>query len=632
MLDSASGGPILNVVSSLSERSWLWRIGCDRTAYAIAQRLDLPEIVARVLAARDVGVDEAADFLAPTLRALLPDPATMIDMDAAAHRLARAVRARETVAVFGDYDVDGACSAAILILFLRALGCRVIPYVPDRLAEGYGPNGPALLRLAGLGASLIVCVDCGTSAQDAFGVLRGGTDVLVLDHHKAEGPPPPVHATVNPNRLDCRSGLAHLCAAGVAFMTAVATLRVLRRAGALDGSEPDLMGLLDLVALATVCDVMPLTGLNRAFVTQGLRVMARRARPGLAALLEVALATICDVMPLTGLNRALVAQGLRVMGRRARPGLAALMEVAGTREAPTAMTCGYALGPRINAGGRISEADLGLRLLLCEDPVDARALAERLDAVNRQRQTVEAGVLAAALEEADAQAQAGRSVLLVCGAKWHPGVVGIVAGRIKERFNRAACVGGVSDGVVRGSGRSVPGHDLGAAIIAARQAGLLTTGGGHAMAAGFSLAPDRVGALHEFLCARLPMRPGAPRRPYLYADAVVSCAGATRHLAEHLARLSPFGAGNDEPLLVVPDVRVVRTERLGNDGNTIRAQVQDETRARLKTLLFRAGDGKLGRALDDRTSRLHLAGHLRAELWQGQVSAGFCVVDAAPSA
>ncbi len=590
MLNSVfSGGPVLNVGSSLTERSWLWRMGCDRTAYAIAQRLDLPEIVGRVLAAREVGVDDAADFLSPTLRALLPDPATMIDMDAASHRLARAIGARETIAVFGDYDVDGACSAAIMTLFLRAFGCPVIPYVPDRLAEGYGPNGPALLRLASQGASLIVCVDCGTSAHGALGVLHGAADILVLDHHKAEGPPPAVHATVNPNRLDCRSGLTHLCAAGVAFMTAVATLRVLRRAGALDGPEPNLFALLDLVALATVCDVMPLTGLNRALVTQGLRIMSRRGRPGLAA----------------------------------------LMEVAGTRDSPTAMTCGFALGPRINAGGRISEADLGLRLLLCEDALDARALAERLDAVNRQRQTVEAGVLAAAVDEADRQMQAGRAVLLVSGAKWHPGVVGIVAGRLREKFNRVACVGGLADGVIRGSGRSVPGHDLGTAIIAARQAGLLATGGGHAMAAGFSLDPSRAEALHDFLCERMPVQPGAPSRPHLYADAVVSCAGATRSLSEHLARLSPFGTGNDEPLLIVPDVRVARTERLGNDGNTVRAFVQDEAGGRLKTLLFRAGDGPLGRALDDRTSRLHLAGHLRAEAWQGQVSASFFVVDAA---
>ncbi len=599
MLDSAStGGPVLAVADSLSGRAWVWRSGCDRTGFAIAERLEVPEIVGRILAARHVTLDGAADFLNPTLRALLPDPAVMIDMEAAADRLAHAARRQETVAVFGDYDVDGACSAAILTLFLRHFGCPVLPYVPDRLAEGYGPNAAALRRLAGQGASLVVCVDCGTSAHEALAALSGVAHVLVLDHHKAEGPPPPVHATVNPNRLDCGSGLRHLCAAGVAFMTAVATLRVLRRAGALDGrAEPALMSLLDLVALATVCDVMPLTGLNRALVAQGLRVMGRRTRPGLAALMDVS----------------------QKSGTQAR-------------DAPTAMTCGFGLGPRINAGGRISEADLGLRLLLCEDALDARLLAERLDAVNRQRQTVEAGVLAAAMEEAGRQVQAGCSVLLVCGERWHPGVVGIVAGRLRERFHRVACVGGVVDGVIRGSGRSVAGHDLGAAIIAARQSGLLTTGGGHAMAAGFSMRPDQQAALHAFLCERLPTASDAPSRPHLGVEAIVSAGGATLDLAQHLARLAPFGTANEEPTIVVPDLRVVKTDRLGNDGNTIRAIVQAEGGARLKTLLFRAGDSQLGQALDDRAGgRLHLAGHLRAETWNGNTSVSFCVLDGAPA-
>ena len=509
------GGPILNVTSSLSGRSWLWRTGCERTGFAIAQRLELPEIVGRVLAARNVTLDEAADFLAPRLRAVLPDPAILRDMAAASDRLAAAIARSETVAVFGDYDVDGACSAALLTLFLRGLGCTVLPYVPDRMAEGYGPNPAALQRLAAQGATLVVCVDCGTAAHDALAVLRGQADVIVLDHHKAEGLPPPVLATVNPNRLDCTSGLRHLCAAGVTFMVAVATLRVLRRDGFFTArAEPDLMGLLDLVALATVC----------------------------------------DVMPLTGLNRALVAQGLRVLGRRARPGLAALLAVAQARDAPTAMTCGFGLGPRINAGGRISEADLGLRLLLCEDPLDARLLAERLDAVNRQRRTVEAGMLQAAMEEAGGQMAAGHAVLMVHRNGWHPGVVGIVASRLKDAFNRPACVSGLADGVIKGSGRSVQGSDLGAAVISARQAGLLATGGGHAMAAGYSLDPAKVDAFQAFLRARLPLAADAPSQPSLYAEAIVSAGGAGLELAQHLARLAPFGAGNEEPVIVVPDV------------------------------------------------------------------------------
>jgi single-stranded-DNA-specific exonuclease len=582
---------VLDVASSLTDRSWVWRPAEDRAGLAIAGRLGVPEIVGRVMAARDIGIDDAADFLAPTLRALLPDPDRMTDMPAASARLAEAVRRQEVVAVFGDYDVDGACSAALLTLFLRGLGCAVLPYVPDRLAEGYGPNPAALLRLAESGATLVVCVDCGTSAHAALEVLRGRADGIVLDHHKAEGPPPAVLATVNPNRLDDGSGLTNLCAAGVAFMTSVAVLRALRRSGFFAArAEPDLLGLLDLVALATVC----------------------------------------DVMPLTGLNRALVAQGLKVMGRRERPGLAALMDVAQTRGAPSAMTCGYGLGPRINAGGRISEADLGLRLLLCEDRLEATALAERLDAVNRQRQTVEAGVLAVAEAAAEAQVAAGHGVLLVCGATWHPGVVGIVAGRLREKFFRPACVGGTADGVIKGSGRSVPGLDLGAAVIAARQSGLLATGGGHAMAAGFSLSPEREAEFHAFLCERLPSPAGRLRRPPVQVEACVAASGATLALAQTLARLAPFGTANEEPVLAVPDVRVVKCDRLGNDGNTLRAFVEAEGGGkRLKTLLFRAGDGPLARALEDRGARLHLAGHVRAESFNGTTSVGLCIVDAA---
>ncbi len=594
MLDSTwTGGPVLSVETSLTGRRWVWRPAEDRAGFAIAQRLGVPEIVGRVLAARDVGLDDAADFLAPTLRALLPDPGRLADMPQAASRLAAAIRSGETVAVFGDYDVDGACSAALLTLFLRGLGCTVLPYVPDRLVEGYGPNAPALEKLAASGATLVICTDCGTSAHTALAVLHGRADVIVLDHHKAEGPPPPVLATVNPNRLDDTSGLKHLCAAGVAFMTAIATLRVLRAQNFFGARpEPDLLGLLDLVALATVCDVMPLTGLNRAFVAQGLRVMARGTRPGLAALLAVAQ----------------------------------------TRGTPTAMSCGFALGPRINAGGRISEADLGLRLLLTEDPLDARALAERLDAINRQRQMVEAGVLAAAEAVAAAQVAQGHAILLVCGANWHPGVVGIVAGRLREKFNRPACVGGIEAGLIKGSGRSVPGVDLGAAVIAARQSGFLATGGGHAMAAGFSLEPRRETDFAAFLRDRLALPEGAPARPHLPVEAVVSAGGATLDLAHQLGRLAPFGCANEEPVIVVPSCRVTKCDRLGNDGNTLRAFLEGDG-GRLKALLFRAGDGALAQALLRRGgTKLHLAGHLRAETFNGRESVGFALVDGAVAA
>lgn len=581
---------VLKVTESLSGRFWRARLGDERTALGLAQRLAVPEVVGRVLAARGVGIDEAADFLTPTLRALLPDPATLIDMDIAAARLAHAVMHTETIGIFGDYDVDGACGTAVLAHFLRDFGCTILPHIPDRQREGYGPNEQALLSLHARGASLVVCVDCGTAAGDILASLHGLADVLVLDHHKAEGPPPAVLATVNPNRLDCPSGLRNLCAAGVAFMAAIATLRALRRAGYFaTRPEPDIKPLLDLVALATVCDVMPLTGLNRALVTQGLKYL----------------------------------------GSRSRIGIAALLDVAQTRDRPSAMTCGFALGPRINAGGRISEAGLGLELLLTDDSLHARALAERLDAANRQRQTVEAGVLDAALRAAEAQMEAGHPVLLVSGAGWHPGVVGIVAGRLKEKFNRPSCVGALTDGLIKGSGRSVPGADLGAAIIAARQAGLLATGGGHAMAAGFSLQEAHQAPLHAFLSERLAHVLHLPPRPHLDVEAVVSPAGANLELARALGRLAPFGHGNEEPVLVLPNIRVARVDRLGNDGNTLRAMV-DGGGSTLKAMLFRAGDGPVATALLNRSGgQLHLAGTLRAESWNGRESASFVIQDAA---
>jgi single-stranded-DNA-specific exonuclease len=591
--DPASlSGPVDGGERGLSGRRWVWRTGEDRIAFGIAQRLGVPEIVGRLLAARGVGVEAAAAFLEPTLRVLLPDPSLLIDMDAAADRLAAAVVRGETVGVFGDYDVDGACSAALMVTWLRAMGCTVVHHVPDRMKEGYGPNGPALLSLVARGARLIVCVDCGTAAAEALAVVHGSADVIVLDHHKSEGPPPAILATVNPNRLDCTSGLTTLCAAGVAFLTVVAATRALRRQGYFNGRpEPDLMALLDLVALATVCDVMPLHGVNRALVYQGLRVMARRARPGVAALLEVTQA----------------------------------------REKLSAFTCGYALGPRINASGRIDEADLGLRLLLCEDRIEALALAERLDGINRQRQEVEAGMLEHAMHAASLQAETGSAVLVVAGEGWHPGVVGIVSGRIKERFNRPACVAGIAAGMAKGSGRSVPGVDLGGAVIAARQVGILTTGGGHPMAAGFSLPADRVDAFRAFLNERLAAAAALPSAVDLLIEGALSVPGATLELARQLERLAPFGAGNDEPVLVLRRARVIRADRVGREASSIRVFLEGEGGGpRLKAMLFRARDGALSQALLSRDRvPLHVAGYLRVEAWNGAESPGFVITDAA---
>ncbi len=547
----------------------------------------------RLLAARGIGIDDAANFLEPTLRVLLPDPSIMADLDIAADRLADAVRRGETVAVYGDYDVDGACSAALMVGFLRALGCFVHQHVPDRIKEGYGPNALALAGLVARGASLIVCVDCGTAAAVALAAVASPVEVIVLDHHKAEGPPPPILATVNPNRLDDGSGLTHLCAAGIAFLTAVATVRALRRLGFFAGRpEPDLIMQLDLVALATVCDVMPLIGLNRAFVCQGLKVMARRSRPGIAALLDVTQA----------------------------------------RAKLNAATCGYALGPRINAGGRISEADLGLRLLLTEDRLEALALAEKLESVNRMRQDVEAGITNAAMLAAEAQVGTGRAVVLVSGHGWHPGVVGIVAGRIKERFNRPACVAGFADGLGKGSGRSVPGIDLGAAVIAARQRGLLVTGGGHPMAAGFSVRAERLEAFHTYLDEGLAAASVLPSAADLLIEGSLTVSGATVEVARHLERLAPFGAGNEEPVLVLHRARVVRADRVGREANSIRAFVEGECGGpRLKAMMFRAKEGGLADVLLARADGvpLHLAGHLRAEEWNGADHLCFVISDAA---
>jgi single-stranded-DNA-specific exonuclease len=582
------------VQQSLSGRAWVWRSAQEeRVGQGIAQALGVPELIGRLLAARGVSAEQAADFLDPTLRAMLPDPSCMIDMDAAAARLADAVMARECVGVFGDYDVDGACSSALMVTVLRQFGCEVLYHVPDRMLEGYGPNSNALRGMAERGASLLVCVDCGTGAHDAFAPLHNLAEVLVFDHHKAEGPPARIHATVNPNRLDCTSGLTAICATAVAFIACIALLRELRRRGFFaNRAEPDLREFLDLVALATICDVMPLTGLNRALVTQGLRVMARRTRPGIAALLDVAKVT----------------------------------------EAPTAMNCGFALGPRINASGRIAESDMGVRLLLAEDPDDAAQLAQTLDEVNRQRQAVEATIMEAAMAQAEAQVAAEQTVILLAQAEWHPGVVGIVAGRIKEKFNRPALVAGIVDGLAKGSGRSVPGLDLGAAVIAARQSGLLKTGGGHPMAAGFSVEEAGLGELHAFLNERLAGEAPLPGLEALTLEGVLGMSNADAALAQMVARLGPFGTGNAEPIFVLPRARVVKADRIGKDGNTIRAMVEGEGGGRLKALLFRAKEGPLADALSRvGGAPLHLAGYLRAESWQGRVSAGFFITDAAPA-
>ncbi|KAA0581045.1 single-stranded-DNA-specific exonuclease RecJ [Azospirillum sp. B21] len=588
----------LNVANSLSGKRWQARPCDERQAQALTQGRGLPEIVGRVLAARGVTDETCETFLNPTLKALLPDPSRFRDMDPAAERIARAIRDGEPVAVFGDYDVDGATSAALLRRFFRALGADIRVYVPDRIKEGYGPNAAALLRLKGEGVRLVVTVDCGISAFAALeAAADAGLEVVVLDHHAAEPRLPPAVALVNPNRLDEDGTYRTLCAAGVTFITIVAVNRALRQCGFYrDRPEPNLMEWLDLVALGTVCDVVPLTGLNRALVAQGLKVMARRANPGLAA----------------------------------------LSDVAGVKEKPDAYHAGYVLGPRVNAGGRVGASDLGARLLSTDDPIEAMELAQRLEGHNAERRTIEQAVLDEALERVAAEGGRETDLVFVTGVGWHPGVIGIVAARLKERYSRPACVVALeeaADGTVIGkaSGRSVRGVDLGSAVIAARQEGLLLAGGGHRMAAGFTVAGDKIDALRDFLHSRISEQvSAAPLVPTLELDGALSVGGASVGLVTMLDKLGPYGTGNSEPRFAIADARVVRADVVG--ANHVRCILQGNDGARLKAIAFRALDSDMGQALlTGRGTPFHLAGVLRIDRWNGSEGVQLLIDDAAPA-
>jgi single-stranded-DNA-specific exonuclease len=586
-------GAFLGVERSYCGRRWRRRAGDERQGLAIAQRLSVPEIVGRLLAARHLDVDTAPSYLSPTLRALLPDPSLFRDMDRAAARLLQAITGGESIAVFGDYDVDGATSAALLHRFFAAIGISLRLYIPDRLTEGYGPNAPALLRLKEEGMAVVITVDCGITAFAPLqAAAAAGLSVIVLDHHVAEPELPMAAAVVNPSRLDETAGHRQLAAVGVTFLLVVALNRALRQAGWYGTSrpEPDLKQWLDLVALGTVCDVVPLTGINRALVTQGLKVLARRGNIGLAALADAA----------------------------------ALKETPGTYH------LGFILGPRINAGGRIGAADLGVRLLTTEDASEAASLARQLDALNTERRAIEQAVLDAAIAQVEGRAGPRQAMVLASAEGWHPGVIGIVAGRLKERYGRPACVVATAGGIGKGSGRSVNGLDLGSAVIAARQAGLLINGGGHAMAAGFTVAADRVAALGEFLNERLEAASGGAIVPVLDIDGTLASAAATVELAQLVARLGPFGSGNPEPRFAVTDLRVIRGEVVG-DGH-VRAILAGGTGGRLKAIAFRSAGDPLGRALlSGGGAPLHLAGTLRLDSWQDRDGVQFVVDDAAPA-
>jgi single-stranded-DNA-specific exonuclease len=585
---SVGSAAFLGVERSLSGRRWLARPGDERLAATLSQRLGLPELVGRVLAARGVGLDAAEAFLNPTLRDFLPDPSHLKDMDKAAERVARAVTGGETIAVFGDYDVDGATSSALLANALRAAGAAVRVYIPDRIREGYGPNAAALLKLQAEGVSLVVTVDCGTTAFAPLeAAAEAGLEVIVVDHHEGEAALPRAYAVVNPNRLDETSPHGHLAAVGVAFLLAVAVNRVLKAAGR---PVPDLLRWLDLVALGTVCDVVSLTGVNRALVTQGLKVMARRANIGLAA----------------------------------------LADMAGVKERPDAYHLGYVMGPRVNAGGRVGEAGLGTALLSADDAAEAAEMARRLDGYNKDRQEIEAHVLLEAIEQVEGRPDDGLPLLLAVGEGWHPGVIGIVAGRLKERYGRPACVVAMEGDEGKGSGRSVTGLDLGAAIIAARQAGILRAGGGHAMAAGFTVPRDRLDEFRNFLAGRLQAQLTGELVPVLELDGALDCGGVTVDLVETLKQLGPFGAGNAEPRFAVAAARVVKADVVGNGH--VRCILAGAGGQRLKSIAFRAADSELGHALlTSQGTTFHLAGTLRADTWQGSTSVQLVVEDGAPA-
>ena len=585
---------VLSVEKSVIGKRWVFAQTDERLAAGVAQAHDLPEMVSRILVSRGVGFDDVTEFLTPTLKAQLPDPSTLQDMDKAAERIASAIMTGEKVAVFGDYDVDGATSSALLKRFFKSQGRDLRVYIPDRITEGYGPNANAMLQLHSEGMRLVIAVDCGITAFEPLAIgASAGLDIIVLDHHRAEPKLPPVHAVVNPNRLDDTSGQGHMAAVGVTFLTIVAVNRLLRAQGWYNEQrpEPRILQWLDIVALGTVCDIVPLTGVNRAFVAQGLRIMAMRLNPGLTA----------------------------------------LSDLAAVSEAPTAFHAGFVFGPRVNAGGRVGESNLGWRLLATDDTLEARVLAKKLHEYNAERKHIEEDVIENAVAYVEEKIT-DDLVILAAGEGWHPGVIGIVAARIKEKYNRPTCIVSFDDrDIGKASARSVAGIDLGAAIIAAKDAGLLIAGGGHKMAAGFTVARAKFAALCEFLNAHVREQlKGATFAPELRLDSVLSTPALTIDLVDKLAMLAPYGAGNSEPRFALTGVKVVRATVVGE--RHVSCYIQDTAGgASIKGIAFRAMDTELGPLLlKGGNAPMHLAGHATINTWQGKRSVNFQIVDACP--
>ncbi|TCD12399.1 single-stranded-DNA-specific exonuclease RecJ [Oricola cellulosilytica] len=586
-----NGKAFLGVERSAKQRRWIDRMSAAQAQVAvdIAQRHGLSDVLSRVLAGRGVSADQALSYLDPTMKMLMPDPRSVTALEAAAQRIADAITHGESVAIFGDYDVDGAASSALLARYLRFFGLDAEIYIPDRIFEGYGPNADAIRQLADR-ASLIVTVDCGTNSKAVFDAVDDARcDVVVLDHHQVGGELPDVVAVVNPNRDDDLSGLGNLCAAGVVFMTLVEVSRLLRGRGS---DVPDLLSMLDLVALATVCDVVPLTGLNRAFVTKGL-IAARH------------------------LNN---------------PGLAALARVASIGEPINPFHLGFLIGPRINAGGRIGDAALGARMLSEDDRDRAGEIAAELDRLNKERQAIEAGMVEEAKAEADRDLQSNSppSIIVTSSRDWHPGIVGLIAARLKEHTRRPAfAIALDGSGKGTGSGRSIPGFDLGGIVRAAVEAGILVKGGGHAMAAGLTVDAERLGELRDFFEEKASAKVGklidTESQPI---DGAISARGATATLIGEMEKAGPFGSGSPEPVFVLPSHRVVSSAVVGNGHLKLRLRGQEESL--IEAIAFRAADSELGQFLiAGNGSPVHVAGTLSLNYWNGQQTPQMRILDAA---
>ncbi|MDC0190483.1 single-stranded-DNA-specific exonuclease RecJ [Rhodospirillales bacterium] len=585
------GHKVFGVSQSISRKKWIERPYEPRVALGLAQQFNLPALMGRLLSSRGIDAEGVNSFLNPKLNTLLPDPLHLLGMKDGLNRLLDAVEKGQNIAVFGDYDVDGATSSALIYRYFLAIGIKIRIYIPDRLKEGYGPNISAIDQLKSESTNLIITVDCGTAAHESLSYAKQqNIDVLVVDHHVAEADLPEAIAVVNPNRLDENTPHRQLAAVGVSFLLIIGLNKVLRECGYFQNnniSEPDMMQWLDLVALGTVADVVPLTGINRALVKQGLKVMAMRRNIGLLA----------------------------------------LADIAELDETPGAYHLGFIFGPRVNAGGRVGESHLGAKLLTTEDQNEAAKLAKILDKYNQDRKQIETEIYDQALKLVDTQRS--RHTLIVIGEGWHPGVIGIIASRLKERFGLPTCVLTRNGDKITGSGRSVYGVDLGSVVIAARQRGILTAGGGHAMAAGFTMTSEKLEEFKEFIETRISnFVEENDIQPTLTIDSTLSVEAATIELVTYLERLGPFGSGNAEPRFAFASLRIAKSDVVGKDH--VRCHLVDTIGQRLQAISFRSLNTDLGqRLLNHGGLPLNLVGRLRENSWQGRSSVQLLIDDGA---